>query len=108
MKYCANCGAQVENEAVICPYCGSKQTEGAARGLAAEAATLKKDMPGIFRVQVMQSAIKRLRSYYRYQAVIWIDTSAEDEICPALYEMARRKTTGKVTVFTEINPQQML
>ena len=27
MKYCANCGAQVENEAVICPYCGSKHTE---------------------------------------------------------------------------------
>ena len=84
------------------------EARNAARGLAAEAATLKKNMPGIFRVQVMQSAIKRLRSYYRYQAVIWIDTSAEDEICPELYEMARRKTSGKVTVFTEINPQQML
>ena len=39
MKYCANCGAQVENEAVICPYCGSKQTEGAAQASASQTQT---------------------------------------------------------------------
>lgn len=39
MKYCANCGAQVENEAVICPYCGSKQTEGVAQASASQTQT---------------------------------------------------------------------
>ena len=79
-----------------------------ARSLAAEVVTLKNERAGIMRVQVMQSAIKRLKSYYRYQVVIWIDCDAEDEICPLLYAAAGRASTGKVSVFTEINPQQML
>ena len=80
----------------------------AARSLAAEVVGLKNGTAGILRVQVMQSAIKRLRSYYRYQVVIWIDCNAEDEICPALYAFARKASSGKVTVFAEVNPQQML
>lgn len=79
-----------------------------ARALAAEVVALKNERTGILRVQVMQSAIKRLRSYYRYQVVVWIDCNAEDEICPSLYAAAGRASTGKVSVFTEINPQQML
>lgn len=30
MKYCINCGKQIEDHAVFCAYCGTKQTEGTA------------------------------------------------------------------------------
>lgn len=80
----------------------------AARALCAEIVTLKAKLPGIMRVQVMPAAMKKLRDYYRYQVVAWIDSDAAKEIMPYVYAKANAANNSKVTVFTEVNPQQML
>ena len=80
----------------------------AARALCAEIVTLKAKLHGIMRVQVMPAAMKKLRDYYRYQVVAWIDSDAAKEIMPYVYAKANAANNSKVTVFTEVNPQQML
>ena len=80
----------------------------AARGMAQQIAAMRQKGSPILRIQVMQSAIKRIRAYYRYQVVVWIESSGEEAVCPALYELGRKYSTGGVSVFAEINPQQML
>ena len=80
----------------------------AARALLAEIVSLKARIPGIMRVQVMPAAMKKLRDYYRYQVVAWIDSDAAKEIMPYVYAKANAANNNKITVFTEVNPQQML
>ena len=80
----------------------------ASRALCAEVVSLKAKTPGIMRVQVMPAALKKLRDYYRYQVVAWIDAEAAKEIMPYIYAKANAANSAKVTVFTEVNPQQML
>ena len=80
----------------------------AARALCAEIVTLKAKLPGIMRVQVMPAAMKKLRDYYRYQVVAWIDSDAAKEVMPYVYAKANAANNNKITVFTEVNPQQML
>ncbi len=80
----------------------------AARSMAEEIVAIKRGESRVLRVQVMQSAIKRIRACYRYQVVVWIDSAGEEEICPALYELGRKYSRGGVSVFAEVNPQQML
>ena len=76
--------------------------------MAEEIVAIKRGESRVLRVQVMQSAIKRIRACYRYQVVVWIDSAGEEEICPALYELGRKYSRGGVSVFAEVNPQQML
>ena len=85
-----------------------REASSAARSMAEEIASLKKNGAAVLRIQVMQSAIKRIRAYYRYQVVVWIDADGEYAVCPALYEIGRKHSHGGVSVFAEINPQQML
>ena len=80
----------------------------ASRGMAKQIAAMRQKGSPILRIQVRQSAIKRIRAYYRYQVVVWIESSGEEAVCPALYELGRKYSTGGVSVFAEINPQQML
>ena len=80
----------------------------AARALLAEIVSLKARIPGIMRVQVMPAAMKKLRDYYRYQVVAWIDSDAAKEVMPYVYAKANAANNNKITVFTEVNPQQML
>lgn len=80
----------------------------AARALCAEIVSLKAKTPGIMRVQVMPAAMKKLRDYYRYQVVAWIDSDAAKEVMPYVYAKANAANNNKITVFTEVNPQQML
>ena len=80
----------------------------AARALCAEIVSLKAKTPGIMRVQVMPAAMKKLRDYYRYQVVAWIDSDAAKEVMPYIYAKANAANNNKITVFTEVNPQQML
>ncbi len=70
--------------------------------------TLKNKMSGMRNLQKMSAPLKRLRNFYRYQVVIWLDIDKEDELMPYIYQIANEGNTDKVTVFTEINPQQML
>lgn len=76
--------------------------------LTARLVTLKNKMDGMRNLQKMSAPLKRLRNFYRYQVVIWLDTEHEDELMPYIYQIANEGNTDKVTVFTEINPQQML
>ena len=80
----------------------------AARALLAEIVSLKAKTSGIMRVQVMPAAMKKLRDYYRYQVVAWIDSNAAKEVMPYVYAKANAANNNKITVFTEVNPQQML
>lgn len=71
-------------------------------------AEIKKHASGLRNLQKMQAPLKKLRSFYRYQIVIWLDNDCADELMPIIYEVANNANTDKVSVFTEINPQQML
>lgn len=71
-------------------------------------AEIKKHATGIRNLQKMQAPLKKLRSFYRYQIVLWLDNDAAEELMPVIYEVANNANTDKTTVFTEINPQQML
>jgi hypothetical protein len=39
---------------------------------------------------------------------MWLDIDKEEELMSHIYKIANEGNTDKVTVFTEINPQQML
>lgn len=71
-------------------------------------AEIKKHAPGMRNLQKMQAPLKKLRSFYRYQIVLWLDNDVADELMPIIYEASNNANTDKATVFTEINPQQML
>ncbi len=71
-------------------------------------AEIKKHATGIRNLQKMQAPLKKLRSFYRYQIVLWLDNDSAEELMPVIYEVANNANTDKTTVFTEINPQQML
>ena len=89
----------------------AQEAEDARRGaemLTAKLATLKTKVKGIRNLQKMTAPIKRLRNFYRYQVVLWIDTDMEEELMPTIYQIANGGNTDKVSVFCEINPQQML
>ena len=76
--------------------------------LTAKIFNLKTKMQGIRNLQKMSAPLKRLRNFYRYQVVIWLDVESENELMPIIYQIANESNTDRVTVFTEINPQQML
>ena len=76
--------------------------------LTAKLLTIKTNMPGIRNLQKMSAPLKRLRNFYRYQVVVWLDVDKEDELMPLIYRTSNEANTDKVSVFTEINPQQML
>lgn len=63
---------------------------------------------GIIRVQVMRAPIKRIRNYFRFQLVIWLKREKEEESLDAIYSIVTGFEDKKVSVFAEINPQQML
>lgn len=71
-------------------------------------AEIKKHASGMRNLQKMQAPLKKLRSFYRYQIVIWLDNDSADDLMPIIYEASNNANTDKVSVFTEINPQQML
>lgn len=71
-------------------------------------AQLKMNVEGMRNLQKMPAPLKRLRNYYRYQVVMWLDIDKEEELMSHIYKIANEGNTDKVTVFTEINPQQML
>lgn len=71
-------------------------------------AQLKMNVEGMRNLQKMPAPLKRLRNYYRYQVVMWLDVDKEEELMSHIYKIANEGNTDKVTVFTEINPQQML
>ncbi|MFA5450065.1 MAG: primosomal protein N', partial [Clostridia bacterium] len=60
----------------------------------------------IIRVQVMRAPIKKIQNRYRFQIVIWIKNEHEEEILPLIYKESETEEKG-VTVFSEVNPQQM-
>ena len=76
--------------------------------LTAKLITLKTKVQGIRNLQKMSAPLKRLRNFYRYQVVIWLDIESENDLMPLIYQIANDGNTDRVTVFTEINPQQML
>ena len=76
--------------------------------LVSKLVTIKSKMPGIRNLQKMPAPLKRLRNFYRYQVVVWLDIDKEDELMPLIYTTANEGNIDRVTVFTEINPQQML
>lgn len=69
---------------------------------------LKTKKEGMRNLQKMSAPLKRLRNFYRYQVVMWLDIDKEEDLMPYIYKIANEGNTDKVTVFTEINPQQML
>ncbi len=76
--------------------------------LTAQLVTLKEKTTGIRNLQKMSAPIKKIRNSYRYQIVLWLDVDREEDLMPEIYNIANKGNTGTVTVFTEINPQQML
>ena len=84
------------------------EARAGADKLTSELAMYKSKTKGIRNIQKMTAPIKRLRNFYRYQIVIWIDNEFEEAVMPTIYEIANKGNTDKVSVFTEINPQQML
>ena len=89
----------------------AQEVDDARRGaemLTAKLATLKSKVNGIRNLQKMTAPIKRLRNFYRYQVVLWLDTDMEEELMPTIYQIANEGNSDKVSVFCEINPQQML
>ncbi len=76
--------------------------------LTAKLCNLKAKTEGIRNLQKMPAPLKRLRNFYRYQVVMWLDNENEGELMPYIYQIANESNTDRVTVFTEINPQQML
>ncbi len=76
--------------------------------LTAQLVTLKEKTVGIINLQKMSAPIKKIRNSYRYQIVLWLDVEREEELMPYIYKIANEGNSQTVTVFTEINPQQML
>ncbi len=76
--------------------------------LTAKLVTVKTKTEGIRNLQKMTAPLKKLRGFYRYQIVIWLDADKEEELMPIIYAIANEGNTGSVSVFSEINPQQML
>lgn len=62
----------------------------------------------IIRVQAMRAPIKRISNNFRFQIVVWEALGSEELVMPEIYKAASEATARDVTVFTEINPQQML
>ncbi|MBQ8178200.1 MAG: primosomal protein N' [Clostridia bacterium] len=85
-----------------------EEARAGADKLTARLVTLKNKKDGMRNLQKMSAPLKRLRNFYRYQVVIWLDREKEEELMPYIYQIANEGNTDKVTVFTEINPQQML
>lgn len=85
-----------------------EEARAQANRLTSILADIKKHASGMRNLQKMQAPLKKLRSFYRYQIVIWIDNDSADDLMPVIYEVANNGNTDKVSVFTEINPQQML
>ena len=71
--------------------------------LTAKLVTIKTKTEGIRNLQKMTAPLKKLRGFYRYQIVIWLEA-----LMPIIYAVANEGNTGSVSVFSEINPQQML
>lgn len=85
-----------------------EEARAQANRLTSILAEIKKHASGMRNLQKMQAPLKKLRSFYRYQIVIWLDNDSADDLMPIIYEASNNANTDKVSVFTEINPQQML
>ncbi len=57
-------------------------------------------------MQRMRCAVKRIESKYRYQTVLRLDNDKFDEIIKKIYSICD-KTSKSVSVFVQINPQNM-
>ena len=82
----------------------------ATRKLYTELSALKTErfMKEIIRVQAMRAPIKRISGSHRFQVVIWEALPEKAEVMPEIYKIAESAISRDVTVFCEINPQQML
>ncbi|MDD4120175.1 MAG: primosomal protein N' [Clostridia bacterium] len=63
---------------------------------------------GIIRIQEMPAAMKKKSDYYRYQVVIWVRNEFSQNILEIIYDISNSFHEKGVTVFSEINPQQMI
>lgn len=68
---------------------------------------IKPTQKEIFRVKAMRAPLKKLKSEYRFQVVVWVEKEAEDEVLPKLYKVAASINEKNVVTFVEINPTQM-
>jgi len=68
---------------------------------------LKPEQKEIFRVKAMRAPLKKLRSEYRFQVVVWIEKDGDNEALKKLYEIAAKISEKNVVTFVEINPTQM-
>lgn len=58
-------------------------------------------------VQAMKSPVQRIQNKYRYQVLMRIRRSDEDNTIRDLYAIADRHSRKGVTVFAEVNPQNL-
>lgn len=87
-----------------------EQAMVAARKMYTELSALKTErfMKEIIRVQAMRAPIKRISNNYRFQIVVWESLDSGDTVLPYIYKVAEGGISKDVTVFCELNPQQML
>jgi primosomal protein N' (replication factor Y) len=67
-----------------------------------------REKEGIIRIQEMPAAMKKKSDYYRYQVVIWVRNEFSQNILEIIYDISNSFHEKGVTVFSEINPQQMI
>lgn len=79
----------------------------AAREIYLKLREYKESAAAIIRVQVMRAPVKRIENRYRFQIVLWLKNDNNEEALAGVYERAVTQEKN-VTVFAEINPQQML
>lgn len=82
----------------------------AARKLYTELSQLKTQRypNDIIRVQAMRAPIKKISNNFRFQIVVWEALGSGEDVMSEIYGIAEGAISKSVTVFTEINPQQML
>ena len=67
-----------------------------------------KEKAGIIRIQEMPAAMKKKSDYYRHQVVVWVRNEFSKDILEIIYTIVNSFHEKGVTVFSEINPQQMI
>lgn len=67
-----------------------------------------KEKAGIIRLQEMPAAMKKKSDYYRHQVVVWVRNEFSKDILEIIYTIVNSFHEKGVTVFSEINPQQMI
>ncbi|MFA6866540.1 MAG: primosomal protein N' [Clostridia bacterium] len=68
---------------------------------------LNRENDEIFRVKAMRAPLKKLKSEYRFQVVLWLLSEGEEKILPQIYERVANLKDKNTVMFVEINPTQM-